>query len=82
MLEGSDAKTETVQGLLLPSPSTVRPWSPGGGNLPRQPSRRPRCTTASNKNETSRAAERRTRRGSAVYSDSPPQRAAGDNERS
>ena len=23
MLEGSDAKTETVQGLLLPSPSTV-----------------------------------------------------------
>lgn len=24
MLEGSDAKTETVQGLLLPSPSAVR----------------------------------------------------------
>lgn len=24
MLEGSDAKTETVRGLLLPSPMTVR----------------------------------------------------------
>lgn len=31
MLEGSDAKTETVRGLLLPSPMTVRAreWGPG-----------------------------------------------------
>lgn len=34
MLEGSDAKTETVRGLLLPSPMTsgAREW---GSDLPR-----------------------------------------------
>lgn len=31
MLEGSDAKTETVRGLLLPSPMTIeaREWGSG-----------------------------------------------------
>ena len=63
MLEGSDAKTETVQGLLLPSPSTDRLdvwWE----NPPRQPSRR--CGTACDKNGTKRVA-RTTRRDRAVY---------------
>lgn len=51
MLEGSDAKTETVRGLLLPSPMTVR-VSEWGSGLPQLSALQQRAAARATKTET------------------------------
>lgn len=54
MLEGSDAKTETVRGLLLPSPMTVRArgWGSGLPQLSALASTYRRAAAGATKTET------------------------------